>query len=170
MNGTETDKLLAKIARGDNAAFEQLYVKTRNGVYAFIYSYLKNAQDTEDAMQTVYLKVKMNISSYKIGTNGRAWLLQIAKNYAITFLQKRNKALLEEKRRSADAISKGEITDLMKRCLSEDEARIVTLHVLWGYKHREISAQLNVPLGTVTSKYKRAIEKMRKALKEVNDA
>ena len=170
MNGTETDKLLAKIAKGDNLAFEQLYIKTRNGVYAFLYSYLKNAQDTEDAMQTVYLKVKMNISSYKIGTNGRAWLLQIAKNYAITFLQKRNKAIMEERQKNPDSLSKGEITDLMKRCLGEEETQIVTLHVLWGYKHREISAQLNLPLGTVTSKYKRAIEKMRKALKEVNDA
>ena len=169
MNGTETDKLLAKIAKGDNSAFEQLYIKTRNGVYAFLYSYLKNAHDTEDAMQTVYLKVKMNISSYKIGTNGRAWLLQIAKNHAITLLQKRNRTIMEENSKQPDLFARGEITDLMRRCLNEDEIQIVTLHVLWGYKHREISRQLGIPLGTVTSKYKRSIDKMRKALKEVRD-
>ena len=90
MNGIETDRLLRKIAKGDNLAFESLYLKTRRGVYAFLYSYLKNSHDTEDAMQTVYLKIKLNISSYKIGTNGRAWILQIAKNHALTLL-KQNK-------------------------------------------------------------------------------
>ena len=51
-------------------------------------------------------------------------------------------------------------------CLSEEEQRIVTLHVQWGYKHRELAQILGCPTGTVTSKYKRAIEKLRKALKE----
>ena len=84
MDGIETNDLLCKIAKGDNTAFEELYVKTAKGVYAFIYSYLKNAHDSEDALQTVYLKIKRNISSYRAGTNGRAWIFQIAKNQALT--------------------------------------------------------------------------------------
>jgi RNA polymerase sigma-70 factor (ECF subfamily) len=54
----------------------------------------------------------------------------------------------------------------MDRALTDEEQRIIILHVLWGYKHREIGKILDCPTGTVTSKYKRAIEKMRKALKE----
>ena len=54
----------------------------------------------------------------------------------------------------------------MERILSEDEQRIVTLHVVWDYKHREIAEILGCPTGTVTSKYKRAIEKLKKSLKE----
>ena len=42
--------------------------------------------------------------------------------------------------------------------LDEEEQRIVTLHVLWGYKHREIADIIGSPTGTVTSKYKRAIK------------
>ena len=167
MNGIETDRLLRKIAKGDNLAFESLYLKTRRGVYAFLYSYLKNSHDTEDAMQTVYLKIKLNISSYKIGTNGRAWILQIAKNHALTLLKqnKRQEELVEN--RTNEYTFGGEITDIIERVLSEEEKRILILHVLWGYKHREIAEELSCPTGTVTSKYKRAIEKLRKELEEV---
>lgn len=43
---------------------------------------------------------------------------------------------------------------------------MVVLHVLWGYKHREIAEWLGMPLGTVCSKYKYAIEKVKNYLKE----
>ena len=165
MDGIETNKLLCKIARGDNTAFEELYLKTARGVYAFIYSYLKNAHDTEDVLQTVYLKIKRNISSYRAGTNGRAWIFQIAKNQALTQI-KQNARVEDVEKSPADGFLKSEITDAMQRVLTEDEQRIIILHVLWGYKHREIATLLECPTGTVTSKYKRAIEKMRDALKE----
>ena len=166
MNGRETDKLLAKIAQGDNDAFKSLYLQTRKGVFAFLYSYFKNAPDTEDAMQTVYLKVKMNISSYTVGTNGRAWLFQIAKNHALSEIKKNSRKFEAKEEVEDSAFLRGEITDAMQRALTDEEQRIIILHVLWGYKHREIGKILDCPTGTVTSKYKRAIEKMRKALKE----
>ena len=170
MNGRETDKLLAKIAQGDNDAFKSFYLQTRKGVFAFLYSYFKNAPDTEDAMQTVYLKVKMNISSYTVGTNGRAWLFQIAKNHALTLLRDRKPALSIDETPALSyeqaEFSGGGVTECMDRVLSDEEKRIVVLHVLWRYKHREIAKILALPTGTVTSKYKRAIEKLKKALKE----
>ena len=166
MNGRETDKLLAKIAEGDNDAFKSLYLQTRKGVFAFLYSYFKNVPDTEDAMQTVYLKIKMNISSYTVGTNGRAWLFQIAKNHALSEIKKNSRKFEAKEEAEDTAFLRGEITDAMDRALTDEEQRIIILHVLWGYKHREIGKILDCPTGTVTSKYKRAIEKMRKALKE----
>ena len=89
MNKKELDLLMRKIAVGDDNAFALLYEKTKRGIFAFVYSYLQNYADTEDAMQTVYLKIKTGISSYRTGTNGRAWILQIAKNTALDFLRKR---------------------------------------------------------------------------------
>lgn len=58
------------------------------------------------------------------------------------------------------------LLEILKRELDEEEQRIVILHVLWGYKHREIAGILQCPLGTVTSKYKRAAAKLRAAWKE----
>ncbi|MDE6373709.1 MAG: RNA polymerase subunit sigma-24, partial [Clostridia bacterium] len=75
MDKNQIDKLLVKISRGDNAAFEELYERTKKGVFSFLYSYLKNYENTEDAMQSVFLKIKLNAAQYERGTNGSAWIL-----------------------------------------------------------------------------------------------
>lgn len=168
MKRAETDRLLQRISRGDNAAFEELYIKTRKGVYAFLYTYVHRKADAEDLMQTVYLKIKTNIAQYRHGSNGPAWILQIAKNLALNEIKKASRVQLAEDVVVPDGgFEYGTVTDAMTRALSDEEQRIITLHVLWGYKHREIADILGCPTGTVTSKYKRAISKMKEALKEV---
>jgi len=169
MSAQELDVLLVQMSGGDNAAFEKLYAVTKRGVYAFLYTYFHNAADTEDGMQTVYLKVKKGIHTYKAGSNASAWLLQIAKNHALSVLAKRrNEVSTDEIEVPYHAdFDGGTVTDAMQRVLTEEEQRIVTLHVIWEYKHREIGEMLGCPTGTVTSKYKRAIEKLQNALKEV---
>ena len=168
MTRAETDRLLQRISHGDNAAFEELYVKTRRGVYAFLYTYVQRSADAEDLMQTVYLKVKTNISQYRHGTNGSAWILQIAKNYALNEIKKSGRITYTDNLDYVEdetAVSSEGVMDVMKRVLNEEEQRIVTLHVLWNYKHREIADILECPTGTVTSKYKRAVEKLRAVIK-----
>ena len=56
---------------------------------------------------------------------------------------------------------------MIRRCmtlLSEEENRIVVLHAVAGFKHREIAELMELPLMTVISKYRRAIAKLRKSL------
>lgn len=168
MSGTDINRLLILTARGDDTAFSDLYLSTRRGVYAFLYSYFHNREDTEDAMQTVYLKIKTNAKSFQADTNGRAWILQIAKNHALNVLKKnkREASLDDIKEPAAHGVAVGAVTDAMQRCLSEEEQRVVILHVLWGYRHREIAKMLDCPTGTITSKYKRAIAKLKTELKE----
>ncbi len=170
MDKRQIDKLLIKVSQGDNAAFEELYLNTKRGVFAFLYSYFKNFADAEDAMQTVYLKIKLNIAQYTHGTNGRAWILQIAKNQALNEINKMRRVDYTDELCVPEAMQTPfEITSVMGSVLTEEEQRIVTLHVLWGYRHREIAGQLKCPVGTVTSKYKRSIAKLKKALKEVDE-
>ncbi len=172
MNRREIDIILKKVAQGDNVAFERLYIETKRGVYGFLLSYFNNSADCEDAMQNTYLKIRQNICQYKSGSNGLAWILQIAKNTALNELRakaNREKLLPEvvETEHTFDNFdTKDAIVTIMKRVLDEEEQRIVILHAVWGYKHKEIAALLNVSLGTVTSKYKRAVDKIKTAWKE----
>ena len=153
MDERQIDKLLTEVARGNNAAFEVLYEKTKRGTFSFIYSYLKCYEDTEDVMQNVYLKIKLNIDKYTSGTNGRAWILQIAKNLALNELSKRKRVeYVDEVKTRAEEISCGSITEIMQKELSEG-----------GTGNGEM---MNCPTGTVTSKYKRSIKKLKQALKE----
>lgn len=58
------------------------------------------------------------------------------------------------------------VLDAAMECLEQDEREIVILHALTGLRHREIAEALDMPEGTVLSKYNRALKKMRKALGE----
>lgn len=172
MNKREIDSALIKTASGDNDAFERLYEETKRGVYSYLFSYFDNVADCEDAMQDTYLKIKQNINRYTPGTNGLAWILQIAKNTALNAL--RSKRLRENCIVYAEEPTTGlenyelkeTLTTIMKRVLDEDEQRIIILHAIWGYKHKEIAKIMDKPVGTVTSKYKRAVDKLKTAWKE----
>lgn len=166
MNGL--DWLLTRIADGDNDAFEKLYLKTRRGVYAFLYTYYRNHHDTEDAMQSVYLRIKQKIYLYTPGGNARSWMLEIAKNFALNDIKRRSYTELTDDESSFNSHAKNQsseliITDLMERYLTDEERKILVLHVIWGYKHREIAELLGLPTGTVRSKYKRAVDKLKEA-------
>ncbi len=168
MNKFEMDKCLIRIARGDQAAFERLYRESGRGVYAFLYPYLRSHADTEDAVQTTFLKVLRSAGSYRPHTDARAWLLQIAKNTALNAIEKRRREQIFDELPEAQAPDpfRGDTLEALNRALTPEEAQIVVLHVLWGYKHREISERLGLPLGTVCSKYKYSIEKLRKFMEE----
>lgn len=173
MKKKEIDETLKKISQGDNSAFERLYIETRRGVYAFLFSYFNDKSDCEDAMQTTYLKIKQNIGSYSWGSNGMAWILQIAKNTALNEIRRKSKyenfkseAIKDEATCSTDYETKNALMTAMKKTLTSDEQQIVVLHVVWGYKHKEIAQITGAPVGTITSKYKRAVEKLKATLKE----
>lgn len=173
MNKKEIDGTLKKIAHGDNNAFERLYLETKRGIYSFLFSYFDNSADCEDAMQTTYLKIKQNIGQYKVGSNGLAWILQIAKNTALNKLREKANYLKNQKQSIVNETSgydnvetKNVLMTTMKRVLDEEEQQIVIFHVVWGYKHKEIAKITNNPIGTITSKYKRATDKLKAAWKE----
>lgn len=173
MKKSEVNDLLIKIQEGDNQAFEYLYEQTSQGVYSFIFSYMRDSMDTDDAIQLTYMKIKNNISQYKEGSNGLAWILQIAKNTALNELRsKRNyqKAQtdlsMSYPKTSTNACQEQSILEIMKNVLSEEEQQIIILHVIWSYRHKDIAKILDIPIGTVTSKYKRAISKVKSAWKE----
>lgn len=124
-------------------------------------------------MQTTYLKIKQNIGRYRESTNALAWILQIAKHTALNELRAREnyakwqeQTVVDESDGYDSFETKSTLTGIMKCVLDEEEQRIIILHVIWGYKHKEIAHIIDKPIGTVTSKYKRAADKLKSAWKE----
>ena len=54
----------------------------------------------------------------------------------------------------------------VKKILKEEDYKILYLYIIGEYKHREIAEILNLPLGTVTWKYKNSLKKLKKVLLE----
>lgn len=172
MDKKELDLCLQEVAKGDNAAFERLYNDTRKGIFAFVYGFCDNYHTAEDLTQTVYLKVKANITKYKPGTDARAWLFQIAKYTALNEIKKIKREVVasDEQKEKFEAksyeIQDAPVFDAINTVLDDKERQIVIMHVLWGFKHREIADMLSLALGTVLWKYNTAIKKLQNKLRE----
>lgn len=166
MNERLWDNLMKEVARGSERAFEELYEGMKRGVFALAYSYLRNYEDSEDALQETFLTIKRKAHMYEAGTNARAWIFQIAKNVALDELRRRKRRMETESFKDEGVETPLPFLEELTARLSEEEREIVLMHAVWGYKHKEIAEEKGLPLGTVTWKYNEAIKKLRKEQEE----
>ena len=170
-------ELMQKIAKGDNKAFEELYYLTYKPLYSFLLSMTKNHEDASDLMQETYIKVRGACHLYK-DNNPMAWIMKIAKNQFLMDLRKKKNVqfcsydeYFYEISANVDGIKKAEDRIYLEKLLNKipsDELEIIVMHISMGLKHKEISEILDIPLGTVLSKYHRAIKKLKNIEQEVN--
>lgn len=171
------EKLLLLVAKGDKEAFHRLYQNTDKTIYGFILSIVRNTQDAEELMQETFLKIWTSAGSYRSQGKPLAWMFTIARNLCyMKFRDQKHEADLGLSDLSEletgdlcpqieDAADKLVLNAALK-ILSEEERQIVLLHTTAGMKHREIAADLELPLPTVLSKYNRAMKKLQKHLRE----
>lgn len=166
------DKFIKKFMNGDASAFDEIYNRTRKSVYYVALSILRDKALAEDVMQTTYLRVLKNIQSYALGTNASAWIIKIAKNEAINMkkVRMREQSVDEYENLTPFGVNEpdtyGELIDLAKRLLADDEFSILMLVTACGYKRKEIGKMFDMPTPTVTWKYQNALLKIRNALEK----
>ncbi len=171
MDKGQLEQIAAELSRGSNAAFEELYRGTSRGIFAFLYAMVRNRWDAEDLTQETYLKIKTSIGQYRPGSNFRAWMFQIAKNLALNHLKAASRVApligeVADEETPADTCETNLFFEDLRRVLTEDEYKIVMLHDVSGFRHREIAALTEMPAGTVMWLYSRAVKKIKKFMKE----
>lgn len=169
----ELERLLRDMGRGDTAALADLYRLTRTGLYAAALSIMANAHDAEELTHDAYLKIWEAAPSYKARGTPMAWMLTVTRSLCLMELRRRGKRTdLSEDQWNAlpvadenmDVEDRAVLQDALA-ALAPDERQIVLLHAVSGLRHREIAQLLTLPLGTVLSKYSRAIAKIRAGMK-----
>lgn len=164
----ELERLLELTAKGDRDAFSRLYGRTRAAVYATALTVTDDAGRSEELCHDAFLRIWDYASSYRPRGTPMAWILTVTRNLCLMELrrEKRGATLTDEERAAIPARSDASAEDreVLQTALGKlkpDERQIVVLHAVSGMKHREIAKLLDLPLGTVLSKYRRAIEKLR---------
>lgn len=164
----ELERLIVRIAGGDQEALAELYNATRVKVFAAALGCTGSHQDAQDVTQDTYVKIWESASSYRPQGTPLAWIITIARNLAgmkirsgkkQTFLEEEEWNALPGQSQDISPEDREMLQDAMKR-LSPEERQVVLLHTA-GFKHRETASFLNIPLSTVLSKYRRALKKMR---------
>jgi RNA polymerase sigma-70 factor (ECF subfamily) len=174
MDKRELDEKMLRLQTGDEQAFEEIYNLTKRGLFSFILSICRNYHTAEDIMQSTYLRLKGAISTYQAGSNALAWLFTIAKNLTINELNRAKRESFSDFEDTdarfgeytlEDKLS-GSVLELMGKTLNEEERQIVVLHLIAGFKHREIADMLQKPLGTVLWSYRNSLAKLKRELEK----
>ncbi|MGH2961671.1 MAG: RNA polymerase sigma factor [Solirubrobacterales bacterium] len=92
----DSARLVTDFQAGDGEAFESLYMRYFDRVYAYLRVLLKDAHEAEDGTQQVFIKVFEALPRYeRRGQPLRAWLFTIVRNHALSDLRKRGRVELE---------------------------------------------------------------------------
>ena len=140
-------------------------------MYNLAHRILNNREDAEDMLQEAFVECFRNIGSFRFESTFGAWLKKIVINKCITQLKKRKIDLtlcetLPETIYEEEEEIKYDTGKIFKgiEMLPDGYRIILTLYLLEGYDHTEISQILGISESTSKSQYSRAKEKLRNIL------
>lgn len=164
--------LIAELKTKSRKAFDYLYDNYSPALYGVIKNIVKDEQTANDVLQEVFIKIWNGISSYE-PTRARlyTWMINIARNLAIdklrsanTLSRKENNDFIRKETESSKHVPFVEGIGLRKLIeeLDEEQKQIIDLLYYRGYTQSEAAETLNIPLGTVKSRVRLAMVKLRK--------
>ncbi len=172
-DASSADVWIRQIAAGEQQALNALYEATHSALYGYILSIVKHEHDAQDILHDCYLAVVRHAATYDSQGKPMAWIYTIARNLCLQKLRNRRKEadrseelLWTATDRPDLALEERAVLSVCMNRLSEQERQIVLLHVLSGFRHREIAQLTELPLSTVLSKYHRALQKMKRILEK----
>jgi RNA polymerase sigma-70 factor (ECF subfamily) len=173
------DSLLASIQRGDTHALRTLYEQFGQQVYSLAYAITQDKETAEEVTQDVFLKVWNKVEQYEPGTNFRAWLLSMTRNQAIDRLRRDKKERTQavvwdlERMPAPSQFADDNIRWVQKallELLTDDQREAIELAFLNGLTHEQVASRLGAPLGTIKTRIRDGLQKLRKAWREENPA
>jgi RNA polymerase sigma-70 factor (ECF subfamily) len=177
--------LIAMVIEGDSRAFEPLFTRHKDAIFAMLIKRAGNSDDVEDLMQEAFTKAFININRYNPSYDFGAWICTIAKNALVDFNRsRRSKALnpevnipLEGRQTAANSPTPEESIinaqqqaqiDKYIALLPEDYRQIFTLRFIDEYSYEEIAEALDMKLGTVKTRIFRVRSMMCNLITEGN--
>jgi RNA polymerase sigma factor (sigma-70 family) len=165
--------LIEECRNGNSKAQFKLYNKYSKAMYNLAYRILNNREDAEDILQEVFVECFRNINSFRFESTFGAWLKKILVNKCINQLKKKkiDLTLCENLPANIYEDESEVIYDTGKifkgiEMLPDGYRIILTLYLLEGYDHTEISQILGISESTSKSQYSRAKDKLRNILQK----
>ena len=172
-------RLISEIVRGDREAFGRFYDLYAPLVFSFALRILRSRSEAEDLLQEVFLQAWRQAGNYEKGRGSpEAWLITITRSRGIDRLRsvrRRDKeivpaddlphsekvARVESGEKESEA--KVMIGSVLAR-LPDAQARVLELAYFDGMTQSEIAARLGEPLGTVKTRMRDGLERLREFL------
>ncbi len=173
------EQLIVLLKDRNENGFHYLYDHYSGALYGVILRIVQSKDYTEEIIQDVFVKIWNSIQQYD-SSKGRfyTWMINIARNTAIDYLKSKsfqnelknqplpdfvyNSAELSTTNNSSDFIGFSNVLEN----LETDKKELIELAYYQGYTQNEISEKLKIPLGTVKTKMRNALMKLKDLLKD----
>jgi RNA polymerase sigma-70 factor (ECF subfamily) len=169
------EELVLALSRRERIGAEALYDMYSASLFGIISRVINDTAVAEDVLQETFVKIWNSFSSYST-EKGRlfTWMVNIARNLAIDKLRSKdfknqsknqelenNVTFIDEQR---STVYKPELLGIKElvATLKPDQQSILDLVYFKGYTHVEAAEELNIPLGTIKTRLRMAIQELRK--------
>ncbi len=164
------DQTLAKrVIEGDSIAFDTLFARHRDTIYAMLLKYTGNSDDVDDLMQEAFMKAYLKIGLYNPKYDFGAWIYTIARNTFVDFSRTRKSNAINPQNLSLESSDTSHmsaptpedcIINAQQRAqieryiamLPADYRQLFELRFLDEYSYEEIAEKLDMKLGTVKTR------------------
>lgn len=183
----DDEVLITRVARRDSSALEHLYDRYARVVYATALRMLRNTEMAEDIVQETFWRVWRRSASFAVGRGQVAgWIFGIAHNLCIDELRRQrsrpitvqsereDQAMFEQPDEQNDVVGEAiarERRRMILRALAQippEQREVLELAYFGGLSQSEIAQRLNSPIGTVKTRTRLALQKMRDLLHNQN--
>jgi RNA polymerase sigma-70 factor, ECF subfamily len=174
--------LMARVAKRERVAFEQLYDRYSNILYATAMKFLREDADAQDVVQDVFIQIWDKAKLYD-PAKGKplTWALTLTRNRSIDrirAIQRRGRlredfekekvvdesAGIREALSGVDASEKNQILRDAVQRLSPEQRKVIELAFFGGLTQNEVANRLGEPLGTVKARARRGLMKLKELL------
>lgn len=182
---TSDEQLLARFAKGDRAALDELFRRYRAMAYRVAFRLLGREADALDAVQDGFIKALTHLNGFQGRSSFKTWLLRVVSNAALDLGRQRGRReyvsldVLDANDQDTGLLARLEEPavgleqeDLRRQLhaglltLSEAQRRTFVLHVDGELNYREVAEVLGISIGTVMSRLFYARQRLRAFLTE----
>nr|WP_245613819.1 ECF RNA polymerase sigma factor SigK [Knoellia sinensis] len=177
--GPDLGRLLTRSARGDEAAFAELYDATAARLHGLVVRVVRDRAQSEEVTQEAYLDIWRHCTRFDPSRGSPlAWMLTIAHRKAVDRVRSAEASKAREVTYESTTIEREHDTTLEKvetrldqqrvrralDSLTETQRGAVELAYLGGHTHTEVAALLGIPLGTAKTRIRDGLIRLRDTL------
>ena len=169
--------LVKSAVAGNKTSFAKLMSLYKTRVFYFGKSFFHNEADSEDSVQDVFLKVFMNLDSFKGNSQFSTWLMKIAWTTAVNSVKRRKEylpiadetAILDTdatpEERQIQCLTQEAIRQAVSE-LPEKYAVCIEMYFSYDIPYQEISEITEIPVNTIKSHIFRAKKLLKEKLED----
>lgn len=174
------EELIRHIVEGDQEAFLQVYDRYASKVYGLALKMMKDSMRAEDVAQEAFLKLWRKADTFRPDRGSLvSWLLSITRYTALDRIR------LQDRRPAvggnvfdpeetfpyvafteSDERKRGKSLRFVLEEIPEEQARVIELAYFQAMSHSQIAEHIDIPLGTVKTRIRLGMDKLRTAWKE----